>query len=511
MPVTLLEECAPLQDLPVQDEPVTSPAAKRDMVTAMSERVPSTSIDAQRAWAARPIAERLLVLREARRLIATGPLSLCAAVSPELARNAADTRVAEILPLLGAMEFLENDAEKILAPRRLGRGGRPFWLSGVSSEVYRVPMGRVLVIAPSNYPLFLPGVQVVQALAAGNAVVWKPGRGGQRVAALFTEIMRSAGLPDGLLEVTEESVEAAQAVIAAGVDKVFFTGSAAAGRLLLHQLAETLTPSVMELSGCDAVFVLASASLSRVVKALAFGMRLNGSATCMAPRRIILVGANAEQRKRFIGSLLTALDWVKGVRLPDRVQGELLALLEDAIESGAEVHGELDALQQPIVITGVTPAMRVAQADIFAPVLSLLDARTSDEAVAAHEACPFALTAAIFGDEREARALAARLTTGSVTINDLIVPTADPRVPFGGRRNSGFGATRGAEGLLEMTAAKTIAVRRGSSTRHFDATTTAHESLFDGVITASHAAGLKRRLGGLRQIFTAAGKLSGKR
>jgi aldehyde dehydrogenase (NAD+) len=449
-------------------------------------------------------------LERARHLFASRTSELCDAISPELSRNAADTRVAEILPLLEACRFLEREAATILAPKRLGRKGRPFWLSGVSSEVHRVAMGRVLVIAPSNYPLFLPGVQVLQALAAGNSVVWKPGQGGGTVAAIFASVLREAGLPEGLLRITDETVKAAQDVIAEGVDKVFLTGSAGSGRALMKQLAETLTPCVAELSGCDAVFVLASADISRVVKALAFGMRLNGSATCMAPRRILLVGADEKRRSEFAQSLMVSLDWVKGVRLSDHVRRELHLLIEDAIHAGAQVHGELETLQQSIVLTGVTPSMLVARSDIFAPMLAVMGAHDLAEAVALHEACPYALTAAIFGDEKQARALALKITAGTVTVNDLIVPTVDPRVPFGGRRCSGFGVTRGAEGLLEMTAAKTIAVRRGKSTRHFDATIAAHEDLFDGVISASHRRTWSERIAGIRQIASAAKKFSGK-
>ena len=164
-----------------------------DMVTAMMER------SVQREWESRPIVERLAVLKRARHIFAECTGDLCEAISPELARNAADTRVAEILPLLEACRFLEREAATILAPKLLGRKGRPAWLVGVSSEVHRVPMGHVLVIAPANYPLFLPGVQVLQALAAGNAVTWKPGKGGQTMAMLFAAVLREAGLPAGLL------------------------------------------------------------------------------------------------------------------------------------------------------------------------------------------------------------------------------------------------------------------------------------------------------------------------
>ncbi len=462
--------------------------------------------EAQRDWAARSVGERLAVLKRGRHILASRTVDLCNAISPDLPRNSADTRVAEILPLLEACRFLEREAAKVLAPKRLGRKGRPFWLSGVWSEVHRVPYGRVLVIAPSNYPLFLPGVQALQALAAGNSVVWKPGQGGSAVASIFAAVMREAGLPEDLLTVTGESVTDAEQAIAAGVDKVFFTGSAASGRAVLHQLAESLTPCVAELSGCDAVFVLPSADLSRVVKALAFGMRLNGSATCMAPRRIILVGADDQRRKKFVAMLLAALDWVKGVPLSDAVRRELHILLEDAIQRGARVHGELETGQQPLVITDATPEMLATRTDIFAPVLAMMNARDPEEAIALHEVCPFALTASIFGDEQPSRTLAKRVTAGTITINDLIVPTVDPRVPFGGRRNSGFGVTRGVEGLLEMTAPKAIVIRRGRGTRHYDATTLAHEELFDGVIGASHHATWRQRIFGLKQITAAVRK-----
>jgi aldehyde dehydrogenase (NAD+) len=451
-----------------------------------------------------PVRERLRVIKRARHLLAGRTEALCAAIPVELARNAADTMCAEILPLLAAMEFLEREGEAVLAPRKLGKRGRPFWLAGVWSEVRRVPMGRVLVIAPANYPLFLAGVQVAQALAAGNAAVWKPGLGGAAVARIFADVMQEAGLPEGMLEVTEDSVEAAKEAIEAGVDKVFFTGSAASGRALMRQLAETMTPCVAELSGCDAVLVLASADLARVVKALAFGMRLNGSATCMAPRRVILIGADAGKRAGFLGELTTSLGSVAGVRISGRVRQELRSLVADATAAGASVSGELEDLQRPVVVSGVTAEMRIAQADVFAPVLAVMEAGDVDEAVAMHEACPYALTAAVFGEEREAVAMAERITAGTVMVNDLIVPGADPRTPFGGRKGSGFGVTQGAEGLLEMTAAKVIAVRRGGGTRHFQATTEAHERLFEGVIRASHLTGWRERWSGLKQVVAAA-------
>ena len=290
-----------------------------------------TRDEVQRQWAARPLAERLTILMRTRHLLSGRGEALCALMPLELARTDADTMVAEILPLLDACRFLEREALRLLKVRRLGLRGLPFWLSGIDAEVHRVALGRVLVIGPGNYPLFLPGVQAMQALAAGNSVVWKPGLGGRRVAESFADAMAEAGLPDGLLRVTGETGEAAEREIAAGVDKVFFTGSAATGRVLLRRLADTLTPCVLELSGCDAVVVLPSADMARVVHALVFGMRLNGSATCMAPRRLMLLGLTAQSRTKLIRDLWAAFATLEGVRLTAGVARQLDGLLEAAI------------------------------------------------------------------------------------------------------------------------------------------------------------------------------------
>ena len=456
----------------------------------------------QAQWAAKPIASRLKVLRRARHLLAPLGLQLADAIPSHLARNRADSLVAEVLPLLAACKFLETEAAGILKARKLGRRGLPFWLAGLQTTIERVPCGVVLIIAPANYPLFLPAVQTLQALAAGNAVIWKPGQGGHCVAALFARAMQEACLPDGLLRVTGESVEAGKAELGLAPDKVVFTGSFDVGRAILQVAAETATSVVTELSGCDAVVALPSANADRVIDALAFGMRLNGSATCMAPRRLFLVGPKHVALPRMLQERFEAMT---GVKLQEAVRLKLLHLLDDAREHGATICGDADAnLCKPILVLGGRSEMALARADIFAPVLTVLQVQDEEDLIAADAACPMGLTAAVFGDESAACRVGARLKVGTVLVNDLIVPTADPRVSFGGRRNSGYGSTRGAEGLLEMTIPKVVAVRRSASRRHFAATTEAHESFFQAIIMATHASTLVARVHALRQFASAA-------
>lgn len=461
---------------------------------------------AQGKWAQTPIARRLDVLRKARHELARVSDLLVDAISPELHRTRADSYGSEVLPLLAACRFLEQEAARILKPRRLGWTRRPFWLAGIDSTVERVPFGVVLIIAPANYPLLLAGVQTLQALAAGNAVVWKPGRNSCDVAHVFQAALLRAGLPDGLLEVTDDSTETAIAELKAGPDKVFFTGSADSGRAVLRLAAEQTIPVVTELSGCDAVVALDSADPDRVVNALAWGMRLNGSSTCIAPRRLFLVGGGHDA---LIATLRERFESMDGVELAPRVRQLLLDAVDDAERRGATVCGDAAAAAvKPLLVLDGRAEMKITQADLFAPVVTVLHVAEPNEVVEADRLCPFGLTVAIFGDRKAALALGTRLHAGTVIVNDIIFPTVDPRVPFGGRRGSGFGTTRGAEGLLEMTAAKVTAIRQDKLGLHYLATGSAHEELFRGVIALSHGASLGERFAGLRRMVAGAKKIA---
>jgi acyl-CoA reductase-like NAD-dependent aldehyde dehydrogenase len=394
----------------------------------------------QALWAGQPISARLRFLRDFRHILAVQATELALATAAVSGRPIAEKLASEVLPLADACQWLERRARRVLAPRFCGREGRPLWMGGHSFEVQRQPFGIVLVIGPSNYPLFLPAVQTLHALAAGNAVLLKPAQGTYRVASLFAELAWSAGLSRGLLSILPVSVESARTALDQGVDKVIFTGSSENGRNLLGRLAATNTPAVMELSGEDAVLVLADADLDLVMRALRFGTRWNGGDTCIAPRRVLVV---------------------------ESIASELQARL-----SGAGLPG---------LLFRRIPVERAA--DIL-------------------NSARYALGVSMFSrDIAKARALAERIKSGFVLINDLIVPTADPRMPFGGVKASGFGVTRGDEGLLEMTFPHVVAVRRSRWHPHFDPLSGASARLFSSYILAVHGKG-GRRLGALRGLVS---------
>lgn len=416
----------------------------------------ATGRQAARIWAATPLPQRLACVGRTRRLIAREAHALAATVP----RPVADTLVAEVLPLLEAARFLERRAPRLLAPR-LPLGRRPLWLFGVTAVIRREPLGVVLILGPGNYPLFLPGAQTLQALAAGNAVCLKPAPEGVAAALALADVLRRAGLPEGVLRIL--GAAEGPAAVRAGYDRIVLTGSAETGTLVLAAAAPSLTPATMELSGSDAVFVLPGADLDLVARCLAYGLRLNGGATCIAPRRVFVPRERAAALEAMLLALLAA---IPDAAVPEAVSRRLSDLLDQAAAQGGRAHRAGPA--RPAVLADARPDMALLRQDVFAPWLALVPVAGLDQALRDDALCPFALGASIFGPEAAARQLANRLRAGSVCINDVIVPTADPRLPFGGGGRSGFGRTRGAEGLLEFTAVKTVSVRRGRFRPHLD-------------------------------------------
>ena len=225
------------------------------------------------------------------------------------------------MPLVEACRFRSAKPVGFLLPNGLARTPALFGCVRVTAETRREPLGVVLIIAPANYPLFLPGVQALQALVAGNAVLWKPAAGGSAAAEALRDVLVGCGLDPALLQLLGESPQAAVDAMASGVDKVFLTGSATTGKAVLHEAAAHLTPTVMELSGCDALFVLPGADLDRTVAAVVFGLRFNGSATCMAPRRLFLIGSHPG----LVPALLEQLKSLPPVNLAARIRALWLA------------------------------------------------------------------------------------------------------------------------------------------------------------------------------------------
>jgi acyl-CoA reductase-like NAD-dependent aldehyde dehydrogenase len=262
-----------------------------------------------------------------------------------------------------------------------------------------------------------------------------------------------------------------------------------------------LVPATLELSGWDACIVLDDADVARVAAALTFALTLNAGRTCLAPRRVIGSEKTCHALERLVGAAAGR----QAIAFDARAAASLPALLEDATRKGARlVSGHAsDTLRAtgPLILADVTPHMAVFSADVFGPVLLLCAARGVDEAVAYANQSRFALGVSIFGSEREARELVPRLAAGVAMINDVIVPAAHPEVSLAPRRASGFGATRGADGLLEMTRPKVTALSRARWPLHLRPQREGTAELLAAYALAAYGKGWGSRLRALAAAF----------
>jgi len=252
------------------------------------------------------------------------------------------------------------------------------------------------------------------------------------------------------------------------------------------------------------------------VKALTFGLTLNGGATCMAPKRVFVARSIATEFEGRLAQHHGNSRRQEAPCSPGKSQGHLTSaatnetpafaplrpLLEDALARGAHFIVGDEQAKGAVILGGVASSSRLLREDIFVPVLALVTVADDREAILRANDCPFALTASIFSsDESAARRLAAQIKAGVVTINDLIIPTADARVPFGGRGRSGFGVTRGGEGLLELTAPKVVTLSGSKFRPAFDTPRPEDERMFQAYLKLTHGRGFRPRCRALLSLI----------
>lgn len=462
---------------------------------------------AQRAWRATPLQDRLKVVRVFRSALAASPEPWAQDIASAGLRNIAEALATEVVPLADACRFLERSAPGLLRDRRLSTAARPFWCRSVEVTTRREPWGLVLLVGPGNYPLFLIATQALQALVAGNAVLLKPAPGWEVCCDRLVDALEGAGLPAGLVWVLDADPQSVRSALEVGIDKIVLTGGAAAGVAVLKLAAETITPSAMELSGCDAAWVLQGADLDRAARAIALSATLNGGATCIAPHRVFVDAPLADGFQQRLAPLLRS---VPPVRVPPAIVAQAEHLIEDALARGAQMIVPDPAEPatggdrfRPVLLRYDGGDLDLQAADLFAPVLTLTAVRSAQERQAWTRRSPYALGLSVFGPAEVAAREARQAPAGSVTVNDAVVPTGDPRFPFAGWGKSGFGVTRGAEGLLEMTRLQAIAHQRGSWLPHLDPPREGLDRLLAGYLEMSHSSSLSGKWRGLRRVIAA--------
>jgi aldehyde dehydrogenase (NAD+) len=323
------------------------------------------------------------------------------------------------------------------------------------------PRGVAAQIIPWNFPLLMLAWKIAPALACGNTVVLKPAETTPLSAMLFADICRQAELPPGVVNiVTGDGTTGAHLVRHEGIDKVAFTGSTEVGKLIMRELAGRDVGLTLELGGKAANIVFDDAALDQAVEGIVNGIYFNQGHVCCAGSRLLVQESISEplleKLKRRLSTLRVGdpLDKNTDVgAINSRAQLEKIReLVASGEEEGAEIFQPECRLPErgfwfpPTLFTNVAQSYRIAQEEIFGPVLSVLTFRTPEEAVEKANNTPYGLSAGVW-TEKGSRILwmADRLRAGVVWANTY--NRFDPTSPFGGYKESGFGREGGRHGL----------------------------------------------------------------
>jgi aldehyde dehydrogenase (NAD+) len=322
------------------------------------------------------------------------------------------------------------------------------------------PLGVVGQIIPWNFPLLMLAWKLAPALAAGNTAVLKPAETTPLTALAFCDVLRQAELPAGVVNIVTGDGATGAALVEADVDKIAFTGSTEVGKEIQRRLAGSGKRLTLELGGKAANIIFDDAALDQAVEGIVNGIYFNQGHVCCAGSRLLLqesiASAALEKLKRRMGTLRVGdpLDKNTDVgAINSRAQLERIeALVAAGVAEGAEIYQPPCRLPEkgywfaPTVFTNVAQSYRIAQEEIFGPVLSVLTFRTPQEAVEKANNTPYGLSAGVW-TEKGSRILwmAERLRAGVVWANTF--NRFDPTSPFGGYKESGFGREGGRHGL----------------------------------------------------------------
>jgi aldehyde dehydrogenase (NAD+) len=322
------------------------------------------------------------------------------------------------------------------------------------------PLGVAGQIIPWNFPLLMLAWKIAPALAAGNTVVLKPAETTPLSALLFCDVLRQAELPPGVVNIVTGDGRAGAALVKSEVDKIAFTGSTEVGKAIQRELAGTGKKLTLELGGKAANIIFDDCALDQAVEGIVNGIYFNQGHVCCAGSRLLVQESIyeplIEKLKRRLTTLRVGDPLDKNTDVGAINSRQQLEKIEELVaagkDEGAEIYQPPCTLPEkgywfaPTVFTNVAQSYRIAQEEIFGPVLSVLTFRTPEEAVEKANNTPYGLSAGVW-TEKGSRILwmAQQLEAGVIWANTY--NRFDPASPFGGYKESGFGREGGRHGL----------------------------------------------------------------
>lgn len=415
-------------------------------------------------WRATSFGERSRLFQKLAHLLKSGKNAFAYTMSSEMGKPLAQAR-SEVGKCALVCEYFAEKAPRALAAQHVDTEAQ-------RSQILFEPLGAVFAIMPWNFPFWQVFRFAAPTLMAGNVALLKhaPNVGG--CATHIVDLFRQAGFPKGVFDKLFLTNEKAAEVIAdSRIRAVTLTGSTRAGRAVAKRAGESLKPCVLELGGSDPFIVLEDADIDRAVDRGLFARMMNNGQSCIAAKRFFLHESIASEftekfvekaRALQLGDPLDESTDLGPMARAD-LRADLHRQVEDSIQKGA--HALLGAeipdgpgyFYPPTVLTEVKPGMPAFDEELFGPAAAFIVVKDADQAIALANQSSYGLGASIWTDSRRGRKLAPKLEVGAVFVNEMV--KSDPRLPFGGVKNSGFGRELSSYGLLEFVNIKSLWVQ----------------------------------------------------
>jgi len=419
------------------------------------------------------LAERVRYLTSLREVILRRREAIIDDIQRDTGKSRSDALISEIYGVLDNLAWMEKAAPKILKDHKVHT---PMALMGKGSRLWFEPLGTILIISPWNYPFYQAIVPIAAALVTGNTVVYKPSEW-TPLEGLLEDLLGEAQVPPNWVVIAYGDGAVGAALVDQQPDKIMFTGSTRTGKKILQQAAQYMIPVELELGGKDPMIVFDDVNVQRAAAGAAWGGLTTTGQSCTSVERIYVQEAvyaafktalvkEVERMKQAVDS---DGDADIGAMTTDFQVKIVARQVEDATAKGARLltGGQWDGVSRlipPMVVEHVNDDMLLMREETFGPVLPLLTFKTEDEAIALANASEYGLTASVWSKDLErAQRVARALVVGGVSINNVMATEANPALPFGGAKGSGFGRYKGEHGLHAFCNVKSVLIDKDSA------------------------------------------------
>jgi acyl-CoA reductase-like NAD-dependent aldehyde dehydrogenase len=395
-------------------------------------------------------------------------------IQAETGKSRTDALTAEIFGTLDHLDYLEKNARKVLADRKVPT---PFALMGKQSKIYFESLGTTLIISPWNYPFYQAIVPITLSFVTGNATIYKPSSA-TPLRSLVEELLAEAGFDPAWVQVVYgPGNELGDRLIDQRPDKIFFIGSQRAGRRIMARAAEHLIPVELEMGGKDPMIVFEDANLERPAAGAVWGAFTNTDQSCTSVEKLYIQESIYENFKAIL--VRETLKLTRGTDndggsdigpMTTRARVKVIAgQIADARQKGATLltGKEWDGVSAdipPLLVEKSTPEMLLNGEETFGPVLPIFAFADEAEAIRLANSDEFGLSANVWSaDARRADRVARAIVTGNVSINNVMLTEGNHALPFGGAKKSGIGRYKGEFGFYCFANIKSILVDKNSA------------------------------------------------